>query len=409
MKSISAVLFASFVATGVAIAQPSLVCPPSSSTEAVGCDAFHYHVQLYRPDPRGFVVATATPRFASQAVCEKVREAHVARNAAVVQYFKKTKNQQQYEADRFGPCHCDLTNEKTNAAFLNEAQRIAQIRSVEDVRLIVREKLLDSGLTTGDELVRGLVVPLPTLPLLSSPKVVTLPQVPVTTVATNSADDLRSTKALDSAKPVVASLDLPLADVVIGAPPADTAVTDAGEMTAEGDVPAVPSAEPQVAGDDTNDIDAAAAFIEQETVRIQNLLSAAGDVTDESVKNRIFEATLQRTQVLSNLRTLIEGSGVRSRLALAAREADSEADRLALVSSLFGDAIAPHWAPKQPADVIVPPDGDSDSEPERVLRDRGGRYSEQQKKRALYMLLSRSQPSAEQQLWLITVVDSFLR
>src|SRR5688500_7590997 len=107
---------------------------------------------------------------------------------------------------------------------------------------------------------------------------------------------------------------------------------------------------------------------------------------------------------------LIKGSGVRSRLALAAREAESEAERVVLVASMFLDAIAPHWAPKDPADVILPPDGgDSDSEPERVLRDRGSRYSEQQKKRALYMLLSRSQPSAEQQLWLITVVDSFLR
>jgi hypothetical protein len=407
MKSISAVLLASFVVGGVAIAQPSLVCPPSSSAAAVGCDAFHYHVQLYRPEPKGFVVATATPRFASQAVCEKVREAHAARNAEVVQYFKKTKNQQQYEADRFGPCHCDLTSEKTNVAFLNEAQRIAQIRAAEDVRLIVRERLLDSGLTSGDELVRNLLVPLPTLPLLSSPKVVTLPQSPVTTVATNSPDDLRSTKALDSAKPVVASLGLPLAEVAVGAPASD-ALAAAGEMVA-GD-PSSASLEMAATSDaGMPEVDAESAFIEQETLRIQDLVSAASEVADESVKNRIREATLQRSQVLSNLRMLIEGSGVRSRLAVAAREADSEADRLALVSLLFGDAIASHWAPKEPGDVVVPPDGDSDSEPERVLRDRGSRYSEEQKKRALYVLLSRSQPSAEQQLWLITVVDSFLR
>ncbi|HET7705253.1 MAG TPA: hypothetical protein VFM36_04145 [Thermoanaerobaculia bacterium] len=407
MKPKIAVLLASCFAAGVAFAQPALVCPPSTSTPAGGCDAFHYHVQLFRPEPRGFVDATATPRFASQAVCEKVREAHVARNAAVVQYFRKTKNEQQYEADRFGPCHCDLTGEKTNAAFLNEAQRNAQMRAVEDVRLRVREKLLDSGLTTGDELVRNLLVPLPSLPLLGSPKVVNLPQAPVTSAVTNSPDDLRSTTALDSAKPAVASLDLPLADVTEAtAPPAPAApAVDVAEGESAG-----PAVGPQISADaNAADMDAAAAFIEQETERIQNLLAAASEVTDEAVKNRIFEATLQRTQVLSNLRTLIEGSGVRSRLALAARDADSEEDRLALVSSLFGDAIAPHWAPKQPADVILPPDGDSDSEPERVLRDRGGRYNEQQKKRALYMLLSRSQPSAEQQLWLITVVDSFLQ
>jgi hypothetical protein len=408
MKSISAVLFASFVGGGVAMAQPSLVCPPSSTTEGIGCDAYHYHVQLYRPDPKGFVVSTATPRFASQAVCEKVREAHVARNAAVVQYFRKTKNQQQYEADRFGPCHCDLTSEKTNVAFLNEAQRIAQIRAVEDVRLLVREKLLDSGLTSGDELVRSLLVPLPTFPLLSSPKVVMLPQTPVTTVATNSPDDLRATRALDSVKPVVVSFEGTLAEVTVGEPEPATLADGGGEIVV-GD-PASGVAEPGTLGDaGITDVETESAFIEQETLRIQDLVGAASEVADEGVKNRIREATLQRSQVLSNLRLLIEGSGVRSRLALAAREAESEAERLALVSALFGDAVAPHWAPRNPGDVILPPDGDSDSEPERVLRDRGNRYSEQQKKRALYVLLSRSQPSAEQQLWLITVVDSFLQ
>jgi hypothetical protein len=243
---------------------------------------------------------------------------------------------------------------------------------------------------------------------LSSPKVVNLPQASAAAAATNSPDDLRSTAALDSAKPAVASLDLPLADVTEAPQPA-APVAPAAEVAA-GSEASGPGVGPQISADsNTADMDAAAAFIEQETQRIQDLLAAAGEVTDETVKNRIFEATLQRTQVLSNLRTLIEGSGVRSRLALAARDADSEEDRLALVSSLFGDAIAPHWAPQKPADVILTPDGDPDSEPERVLRDRGGRYSEQQKKRALYMLLSRSQPSAEQQLWLITVVDSFLQ
>jgi hypothetical protein len=403
MKFISTVLFASCVAAGAAFAQSALVCPPSSSTAAVGCEAYHYHVQHYRPDPRGFVDATATARFASQAVCEKVREAHIARNDAIVQYWKKTKNEQNYEADRFGPCHCDLTMEKTNAAFLNETQRNAQIRAVEEVRLRVRERLLDSGLTTGDERVRTLLVPLPSLPLLSGPKVVPLPESPVTSAATNSPDDLRSTKAIESAKPAVASLDLPLADVAGAAPAAPAAAEVAAAAEAGGAEAQGPAEEPAA------DIDAAAAFIEQETLRIQSLLAAANEVTDEALKNKIFEATLQRTQVLSNLRTLIEGSGVRSRLALAAREAQSEQERLALVSSLFGDAIAPHWAPQEPGDVILRPDGDADSEPERVLRDRGGRYSDQQKKRALYMLLSRSEPSAEQQLWLITVVDSFLR
>src|SRR5687768_14343992 len=135
MKSFRVALAASCIAA-VASAQSALVCPPSAAAAAPGgCEAFHYHVQVFRPEPKGFVDATATPRFATQAACEKVREAHIARNLVVVNYFKKTKNEQQYEADRFGPCHCDFTAEKTNAAFLNDAQRLAQMRSVEDARL----------------------------------------------------------------------------------------------------------------------------------------------------------------------------------------------------------------------------------------------------------------------------------
>ncbi|HUP48676.1 MAG TPA: hypothetical protein VNA04_07785 [Thermoanaerobaculia bacterium] len=396
MKPIVALLVTSFFGVGVLPAQQVLVCPPASSSGPGECEAFHYHVQMYRSQPRGFVYATATPRFATQAACEKALEAHLVRNQAVVQYFKQTRNEQNYEADRFGPCHCDLTRETTNAAFLNDAQRGVQLRAVEDVRLRVREKLLASGLTSADELVRSLLAQAETLPMLGAPKVVTLPRGPASAASLSPAD-LRSTAAAEAAKPVVAALDLPLAAVDSGSSFA-TAAGETEELAsaADGD----PAAE---------DPDVAAVFIEQETARIQEVLSAAAAVTDEGLKHRIFEATLQRTQVLSNLRTLIEGSGVRSRLAAAARAAESEEDRLALVSSLFGDSIAPHWSPTRPADVILPADRDVDSEPERVLRDSGGRYTEQQKKRALYTLLSRAQPSAEQQLWLITVVDSFLR
>ncbi len=82
---------------------------------------------------------------------------------------------------------------------------------------------------------------------------------------------------------------------------------------------------------------------------------------------------------------------------------------MALVTKLFGDTIAPEWAPKDATDVVLQPNAETDSEPERVLRDSSGRFNEQQKKRALYVLLARSQPTDQQQLWLVTVVDSFLQ
>jgi hypothetical protein len=155
--------------------------------------------------------------------------------------------------------------------------------------------------------------------------------------------------------------------------------------------------------------EAAESFISYETQRIQNVLKASSAITDASVKSRIFEACQERIQLLSNLRTLIEGSGVRSRLATAARGAQSEPDRVAFVSRLFGTAIAKPWAPKDASDVILEPLPDVESDPERVLRDGAGRFNDQQKRRALYALLARYQPTSDQQLWLITVIDSFLR
>jgi hypothetical protein len=149
-------------------------------------------------------------------------------------------------------------------------------------------------------------------------------------------------------------------------------------------------------------------FIAYETQRIQNVLKASGAIADEMVKARIFEACMQRIQLLSNLRRLAQGSGARSRLGASLRTANSESERQAFIARLFGNDIKPHWAPKDAADVIIEP-SDIDADPDRVLRDATGRFSVAQKKHALYVMLARSQPTDDQQLWLTTVVDSFLR
>jgi len=59
--------------------------------------------------------------------------------------------------------------------------------------------------------------------------------------------------------------------------------------------------------------------------------------------------------------------------------------------------------------VIVDADPEIASEPDQVLRDTSGKYTTQQKKRALYLVLARTQPTEEQRLWLSTVVEGFLR
>jgi hypothetical protein len=392
-----------------AMAQQALVCPPTPSTSTHACDIYHYHVQMYRPETRLFAEISAMNQYASQNACERYREAHIKRNLAIVDYFKRVRNEQQYEPDRFGPCHCDMTIDKTSPVYLTDQQRLIQIRTAEDIRLRVREKLLDSGLTSDSELVRSLIPPPPALPLLGGAKLVPVPPAAPPTTAMNSPDDLKSTKAIDTSRPAVMALDLPLVDVPAPAVPAPPEVATSGAPPPTAATAAGEGAGAPQSSDSPSAADAAESFVSYETQRIQNVLKASVVITDETVKSKIFEACMQRIQLLSNLRTLIEGSGSRSRLASAARTAVSESERIALVTRLFGTSIAPEWAPKDATEVVLQPNAEVDAEPERVLRDNSGRWSDQQRRRALYVLLARSQPTDEQQLWLITVVDSFLR
>ena len=415
-------------------AQQGLVCAGVPAGRP--CDAFHYHVQMYRPDTKQFVDVTGVAPFATQAACERAREAQVAANAAVVEFFRGTK-QQQYPEDRIGPCHCDMTNDRSSASYLPEAQRELQLRGAEEARLRVRERLLDNKVPTDSPVMRGLYVDPPVTPLLAGPKLVPLPQTAPVAAAT-STEDLRPTRTIDTSKPVVAALDLPLVDIgavveqtLVSAPTAETPAQTEVSAPTPVVAPEAPisetvvevQAEPEL---DPSHIDAAAApapngeesmsaeetaerFISYETQRITNVLKASSSINDETLKSKIFEACMQRIQLLSNLRLLIEGSGMRSRLASAARTAESEAERLELIGKLFGDTIKPHWAPSDAADVIFEIETDVAAAPERALRDTTGKFSTEQKKRALYLVLAQTQPTEDQRLWLSTVVEGFLR
>ncbi|HYR28616.1 MAG TPA: hypothetical protein VEU30_09125, partial [Thermoanaerobaculia bacterium] len=61
------------------------------------------------------------------------------------------------------------------------------------------------------------------------------------------------------------------------------------------------------------------------------------------------------------------------------------------------------------ADVILEIEEDIAAAPERALRDTTGKFSAEQKKRALYLVLAQTQPTEDQRLWLSTVVEGFLR
>jgi len=393
-------LIAVALLSSAAAAQTTLDCPGSSAAGA-HCDTFHYHQQMYRPDTRGFTEFWGLNQFSSQAGCEHARDAAMKRNLAVVDWFKRVRGDAQYEPDRFGACHCDLTLDKTNPRYLTDAQRIAQIRSAEDVRAHVRQKLLEAGITTDSEIYRDVAAPPSPFPsLLASPKLVALPQSGLVTQVANNANDLKTTKMVDTSKPAVAVMDVPLIDVPTGAPPTPVAPTTVvANDTVTPDTTPVP----------VTASDAADNFIPYETQRVQNVIKATEAITDDALKSQIFDACTQRSRLLSNLRALIEGSGARSRLADFARSAKSEDERVAFAGKLFGDDVKQHWAPHDAKEMIIEPRPDVDTDPERVLHDTSGKFSIDQRKRAFYMLLSRSDPTEQQQLWLTTVADSFLQ
>lgn len=405
-----ALLLAGCLAAGSVAAQP-LTCPAAPAGRP--CDVFHYHVQMFRPDTRAFTEISAGPRFATQTACDRAREQAVAANQKVAGFFRDVKKEERYQPDRFGTCHCDMTG---------GSDRALQIRMAEEIRLRVRERLLDEKITADSDLMRALYSDPPSTPALGAPKLVPMPPVARTPIVT-VADDLKATRTLDTTRPTIAALDLPLVDIGTPAsPPADVAASSPPPPVSQVEEPpveetrveeppaAVEEAEDPVSEEDQQSAEEAAErFISYETQRIQNILRASAVIADEDVKTKIFQACMERIQLLSNLRLLIEGSGMRSRLATAARDTRTEAERLALVARLFGDSVKPHWAPGDARDVVFEIETSVASDPEAALRDSTGRFTSDQKKRALYVVLAQMQPTEEQRLWLSTIVEGFLR
>lgn len=410
------------VLSAVDIAAQALTCPPPPAGRP--CAVFHYHAQMFRPDTRAFAEIYGGARYATQEACDRAREQQVAANQKVAGFFRDVKKQERWQPDRIGTCHCDLTGEPSSVTYLTPDQRAVQLRMAEDVRLRVRERLLDEKITPDSELMRALYSDPPSTPSLGAPKLVPVPPVVPAPLVT-AAEDLKATRTLDTTKPTVAAMDLPILDIgppgPPAPPPADVAASTPPppaeppveetrvEATPTVEEPPAEEEEPLSEEDQQSAVETAERFISYETQRIQNVLRASSAIADENVKTRIFEACMERIQLLSNLRMLIEGSGMRSSLAAAARDAQTEAQRLALVARLFGDSVKPHWAPSDASDVVFEIETSVASEPERALRDSTGRFTSDQKKRALYLVLARTQPTENQRLWLSSVVEGFLR
>jgi len=446
-------ILAGCLAAATAVAQPALVCPTAPAGRP--CDVYHFHVQMYRVDTKQFVEVFGVNQFGSPVACDRARDLHIANNGKAIDHLRSIK--QQVERDRVGPCHCDMTTDKASPNYLTDQQRVSHLRTAEEIRLRLRERLLDEKVTSDSELVRGLWAELPLTPQLGAPKLVPLPADGAPIQVLTATEDLKTTKTIETSKPTVAALHLPLAEIGAapppppvpaadalaeppGTPPAATTETETATTTPapegttatatppvaaptieEEVVPAPivaadpPPAEPVVETTTVPEEDIASAqetaekFVKYETDRILSINTAASNLADENLKSKILAACQQRLQLLSNLRLLIEGSGMRSRLAAAARDAQQENERLALIARLFGDDVTLHWAPVDATDAIFEIDPAIVAEPERALRDTTGAFTAQQKKRALYVALTRPETTESQRLWLGGIVEDFLR
>ena len=422
-------LATALIAAGLspALAQP-LLCPPVASAAGKPCETFHFHVQLFRPEPRDFVEVYGVNDFPSMASCERARDAQFKRNANVVDYMR-AQRRDWWQADKFGPCHCDMTVEQASPNFLSEAARTQQVRDAEEVRQRVRERLIDAKALPDSDVMRNIAPTISATPLIGGPKIVSMPA-PVAVTTSNSPDDLQLTKAVDTTPSSATSLDLPLVEIALPGitPPVEVAAATPAPPAPVPAAPATATAEPQpqatpaplpqqavqvaaepapVIADDPDlpvPEDVADAFVSYESQRIQNVLKASSEVGDEALRAQVLEACTQRIQLLSNLRSIIVGAGAKSRLVAAASAAKKESDRIAVAAKLFGSDIPPHWAPKDAANVIFDA---GVTEPERVLRDNAS--SDQQKRHALYALLATTSPTEQQQLWLSSVIEGLLK
>jgi len=383
---------------------------------------------MFRPESRDFLELYGINQFASIASCERARDAAFKRNMSVVE-FMHAQRRDWWQADKFGPCHCDMTVEKASPNFLSEGARTQQLRDAEEIRQRVRERLIDAKAPPDSEVMRSIAPPLSATPLIGGPKFVSMPAAAAAAATANSPDDLQITKAVDTAPSSATSLDLPLVDIPLPGitPPAEVVATAPAAPVPATVAPGPTSAEPpkpapaplpqqtvQVAAEPATVVadepelpapeDVADAFVSYESQRIQNVLKVSGDVGDETLKARVLDACTQRIQLLSNLRSIIIGSGAKSRLVAAANAAKKESERVAVAAKLFGSDIPPHWAPKDAANVIFDP---GVAEPERVLRDAAS--SDEQKRHALYALLATSSPTEQQQMWLGSVIEGLLK
>jgi len=394
MRSLfSSILILLFVSVP-AVAQ-TLTCPSSAGVSEADCSVVHYHVLAWKPSSKRAFELYGLNQFSSTEVCEQSRAREEAENKAVVAAIRRANPKSPIQENKYGPCHCDMTESESNAYFLDQTKRDMQIRLYEQIRRELRWELLDAGLSTDSKEVQSLSSQPSTFRSNLWPKFLPPPP-PVDVKFLNpekvALQDTEASKTQMRKATISAEIQLV---------PIQLAATDGTGAEVPETPPAVAVIPESTPGE---------AFVTRETERVQSILGQSNDLADDSVKGQVFEALMQRLQALSNLRSLVATAGARSRLAARLESVDSDDASLALVGMLFGDEVRSHWQPETPDGAVVSPAPDVANDPVAVLRDTSGRFDETQRKTALYLLLARNASlTSNEQLWLSQIVEAYLQ
>lgn len=363
-------------------AAAQLTCSTSGSDQ---CDALHYHVNVWDHEAKQYVELYGHNTFSTLEACEAARKTEADLNAAALLHLQRNAPRVKLSPGKFGACHCDMTDQKSHPNFLDETRRIAMKRRERELELAMVELLVDNKATMDNEMIRAYLSGSSALSVSTPywPREVAFVAVTGSKLLDEAGTRLQpsTVQTVRAAGVVGASIDLTPVDLaphLFGAPEAEVATTS------------------------TTDI----AFLSAEMARMSAMLQQVAENTDSS-SEEVLERFNERIQVLTNLGKVAESGGERSRLAEAMRNASNDTDRSGLIERLFGPLVAQHWAPASPKDMGVPVPPTINGDPVAVLRDTSGRFTEDERKIALFSLMATSSDLTEtEEIWLAGILDS---
>lgn len=410
-RFIAAIALTIVFASAGAAQNLALTCPAAAAGGS--CRMHHYHVQMWQPDTTGFQEIFGQNSFASLAACEKGKELEARENQTAIAALLTADKDAKVVTNRFGACHCDMTLDRSNPNFLTDDLRDQKRRAAAEGVLKLRDRLLSEEVTSGSELVRALwTSSIDYRSPITESRLTPLPKGAPVEAPKYSVADLKDTQTSSTSQRSAPAVGLMLVDVPGTLAPG--ASETAGAMTLGPSPSAGTSSMPEtsVQGETTNgesgdDDGTTGPFIAYETARVQAFLRAGETIEDDAIQSKVFEASMQRLQLLSSLRSVIDSGGNRSRLATLARGAVGPDGRLLFVKRVFGDEIRSHWAPEDAKEIILTPRPEVDSDPIAVLRDVTGKFNDLQRRYALYVFLARSQELSEaQKTWLAELIEA---